>query len=50
MMQVQVLIFKYIETKASGEENVEFIKKFYAEMANFLVTLARFLKTIYPRG
>lgn len=50
MLQVQILVLKYVDSRVGGEENVDLIKTFYSEMGNFLITLARFLKTIYPRG
>ncbi len=50
MLQVQILVLKYVDLQVANEENVDLIKGFYSEMGGFLITLARFLKTIYPRG
>jgi hypothetical protein len=49
MLEVQILIFKYVQTDEVGL-SVDAVKLFFELTGKFLVTLAKFMKTIYPRG
>ncbi len=52
MLQVKIFVLKYVHSQLPNpnKDEVYLIRQFYKEMGSFLVTLAQFLKTIYPRG
>ena len=44
------MILKYVEKQGGSKEYTDIVKLFHLEMGKFLVTLARFLKSFYPRS